>query len=65
MNISKFIKYRRRFNDDFTLIDDEPILIKGKKFEFNNIKSVKVLFIEKDFNNLRNFLIKLLNYLKT
>ena len=64
MNIFKFIKYRRGFNN-FILINNDPILIKGEKFEFNNkTKAVKILFIEKDFNNSRNSLIKLSNYLK-
>ena len=64
MNISKFVKYRYKFNDNFILINNEPILIRGEKFEFNNIKNIKILFIEKNFNNSRNSLIKLSNYLK-
>ena len=65
MNIFKFVKYRRGFNNDFILINNNFILINNEEFEFNNkIKTVKILFIEKDFNNLRIFLIKLSNYLR-
>ena len=55
INISKFIKYRREFNDNFILINNDLILIKDKKFEFNNTKEIKILFIEKDFNNYKTF----------
>ena len=52
MNIFKFIKYRRKFNDDFVLINNDFILIKDKKLESDNMKNVEILFIEKDFNSL-------------
>ena len=64
MDVFEFIKYERKF-DDFILINNDFILIKSEKSEFNNkIKVVKILFIEKSFNYLRIFLIKLSNSLK-
>ena len=66
INIFEFAKYRRGFNDDFILINNDLILINSGEFEFDDeIKAVKILFIEKGFNNSRSFLIKLSNYLRT